>query len=95
MGFTSEAIASRLAAITMIEMNLVIERRDSRGDRSSRCRRISSSAMNFDIANACLGFVNGMMLAATMIDAGQIDYALIVDGEAVQVDGTIRLDGRD
>ncbi|MGC0249599.1 3-oxoacyl-ACP synthase III [Pseudactinotalea sp. Z1748] len=42
---------------------------------------LPSSAMNFDIANACLGFVNGMMLAATMIDAGQIDYALIVNSE--------------
>ncbi len=40
-----------------------------------------SSCLNFDLANACLGFVNGMQLAATMIDAGQIDYALIVDGE--------------
>jgi 3-oxoacyl-[acyl-carrier-protein] synthase-3 len=39
------------------------------------------SAMNFDIANACLGFVNGIHLAATMIDAGHIDYALIVNGE--------------
>lgn len=40
-----------------------------------------SSSLNFDITNACLGFVNGMQLAATMIDGGQIDYALIVDGE--------------
>lgn len=40
-----------------------------------------SSCLNFDLTNACLGFVNGMQLAATMIDAGQIDYALIVDGE--------------
>lgn len=40
-----------------------------------------STCLNFDITNACLGFVNGMQLAATMIDAGQIDYAVIVDGE--------------
>ncbi|MCE0485632.1 3-oxoacyl-ACP synthase III [Ornithinimicrobium sediminis] len=40
-----------------------------------------SSSLNFDITNACLGFVNGMQLAATMIDGGQIDYALVVDGE--------------
>lgn len=39
------------------------------------------SAMNFDIANACLGFVNGITVAGTMIDSGQIDYALIVAGE--------------
>ena len=42
---------------------------------------LPSSCLNFDLANACLGFVNGMQLAATMIDAGQIEYALVVDGE--------------
>lgn len=42
---------------------------------------LSSRAMNFDITNACLGFVNGMTVAASMIDAGQIDYALVVAGE--------------
>ncbi len=39
------------------------------------------SCLNFDLSNACLGFVNGMQLAGTMIDSGQIDYALIVDAE--------------
>ncbi|HUF96653.1 MAG TPA: 3-oxoacyl-ACP synthase III [Ilumatobacter sp.] len=39
------------------------------------------SCMNFDVGNACLGFVNGMQIAAAMIDAGTIEYALIVDGE--------------
>ena len=42
---------------------------------------LPSSALNFDVANACLGFVNGMTLAANMIDSGQIRYALIVAGE--------------
>src|SRR3954469_14450775 len=42
---------------------------------------LPSSCQNFDITNACLGFVNGMGLAGTMIDAGLIDYALVVDGE--------------
>ncbi|MGC5616539.1 3-oxoacyl-ACP synthase III [Georgenia sp. Z1491] len=42
---------------------------------------LPSSALNFDLANACLGFVNGMMLAATMIDSGQIEYAVIVNSE--------------
>ena len=42
---------------------------------------LPSSCMNFDIGNACLGFMNAMHLAATMIDAGTIEYALIVDGE--------------
>ena len=45
---------------------------------------LPSSAMNFDVANACLGFVNGMSLAANMIDSGQIKYALIVAGEDAQ-----------
>jgi 3-oxoacyl-[acyl-carrier-protein] synthase-3 len=42
---------------------------------------LPTTCLNFDLANACLGFMNGMQLAALMIDAGQIDYALIVDGE--------------
>jgi 3-oxoacyl-[acyl-carrier-protein] synthase-3 len=39
------------------------------------------SCQNFDVTNACLGFVNGMELAAAMIDSGLTDYALIVNGE--------------
>ena len=42
---------------------------------------LPTSCLNFDLANACLGFVNAMHIAATMIDAGQVRYALIVDGE--------------
>ena len=42
---------------------------------------LAPHCQNFDLSNACLGFVNGMQLAGTMIDSGQIDYALIVDGE--------------
>ncbi|NUL48065.1 3-oxoacyl-ACP synthase III [Cellulosimicrobium funkei] len=42
---------------------------------------LPTSATNFDITNACLGFVNGMTLASSMIDAGQIDYAIVVAGE--------------
>ena len=42
---------------------------------------LPSSAINFDIANACLGFINGMSLAATMIESGQIRYAVVVAGE--------------
>jgi len=42
---------------------------------------LPSSALNFDIANACLGFVNAMTLAGHLIDSGQIEYAMIVDGE--------------
>lgn len=42
---------------------------------------LPSSCQNFDVTNACLGFVNGMQLAGAMIDTGQIDYALVVNGE--------------
>ena len=42
---------------------------------------LSTSCLNFDIANACLGFINAMHLAAPMLDAGTVEYALIVDGE--------------
>ena len=42
---------------------------------------LAPSCLNFDVGNACLGFINGMQIAASAIDAGSIDYALIVDGE--------------
>lgn len=45
---------------------------------------LPTDCINFDLANACLGFLNGMQLAATMIDAGSIDYALVVDGEGTR-----------
>lgn len=49
-------------------------------------------AGNYDVRNACLGFLNGMAIAANMIEAGQINYALVVDGEGAQeaVMSTIR-----
>ena len=43
--------------------------------------QLAPSCLNFDVGNACLGFINGMQIAAAAIDAGSIDYALIVDGE--------------
>ena len=42
---------------------------------------LGSHALNFDIGNACLGFINGMDVAASMIERGQIDHALVVNGE--------------
>ena len=45
---------------------------------------LPTSCVNFDLANACLGFVNAMHLAGTMIDAGHIEYAVIVDGESAR-----------
>jgi len=46
----------------------------------------------FDVSNACLGFLNGMALAAEMIERGSIEAALIVSGEDARplVDETVR-----
>ena len=38
-------------------------------------------AVNFDLGNACLGFVNAMNIAAMAIETGQAKTVLIVDGE--------------
>ena len=46
--------------------------------------QLGPSCLNFDVGNACLGFINGMQIAAAAIDAGAIDYALIVDGEGTR-----------
>lgn len=42
---------------------------------------LSDTCQNFDVGNACLAFLNGMDIAARMIENGTIEYALIVDGE--------------
>jgi len=42
---------------------------------------LSPSCQNFDVTNACLGFMNGIEIAAAMIDGGLIDYALVVASE--------------
>ena len=43
--------------------------------------KLPSSAVAFDVSNACLGFVNGMMILANMIELGQVQAGLIVSGE--------------
>jgi acyl-CoA:acyl-CoA alkyltransferase len=43
---------------------------------------LAHSAMSFDIVNACLGFLNGMVMVANMIELGQIDTGLVVAAEA-------------
>lgn len=45
---------------------------------------LAPHCINFDLSNACLGFVNAMHMAGTLIEAGQIEYALIVDGEGTR-----------
>ncbi len=42
---------------------------------------LATEAVNFDVGNACLGFVNGMNVVASMIEHGEIDHGLVVDGE--------------
>ncbi len=53
---------------------------------------LPATCRNLDVANACLGFINGIELAGQMIEAGVIDYAVIVDGESAGeiVDTTIK-----
>jgi 3-oxoacyl-[acyl-carrier-protein] synthase-3 len=46
---------------------------------------VSENCQTFDIANACLAFVNGMDVAARMLEHGEIDYALVVDGETANL----------
>ena len=53
---------------------------------------ISPSCQVFDISNACLGFLNGMIVLANMIELGQVRRGLIVAGETAEdlVESTIR-----
>jgi 3-oxoacyl-[acyl-carrier-protein] synthase III len=46
---------------------------------------LGEDCQNFDVANACLAFINGMDIAARMIERGEIDYALVVDGETANL----------
>lgn len=53
---------------------------------------LSPRCINYDIGNACLGFLNAMVTVCLMIDAGMIRYGLIVDGEGSRevVEATVR-----
>lgn len=42
---------------------------------------LAPECMTFDISNACLGFMNGMITVANMIELGQIKAGLVVSGE--------------
>jgi 3-oxoacyl-[acyl-carrier-protein] synthase-3 len=46
---------------------------------------LPDTCQNFDVANACLAFLNGMDIASRMIERGEIDYALVVDGETADL----------
>ncbi len=43
--------------------------------------RLSKNALVFDISNACLGVLNGMVHIANMIELGQVQAGLVVAGE--------------
>jgi len=43
---------------------------------------LNENCLNFDVGNACLAFMNGMDIAARMIERAEVDYALVVDGES-------------
>ncbi|WP_101756912.1 3-oxoacyl-ACP synthase III [Oceanicoccus sp. KOV_DT_Chl] len=54
---------------------------------------LSPHCRNFDIGNACLGFVDGINNIMMMLEAGQIKYGLVVNGESARdpVEPTIEL----
>jgi acyl-CoA:acyl-CoA alkyltransferase len=43
---------------------------------------LPAGCANFDVGNACLAFLTGMELAGRMIEGGDVQYAMVVDGEA-------------
>ena len=47
--------------------------------------KLSAHCMNYDLGNACLGFVNGIYNIGLMIEAGAIKYGLVVAGEAGRI----------
>ncbi len=53
---------------------------------------MGSQTMNFDISNACLGAVSGIVTLANMVELGQIEAGLVVCGENGEplVETTIR-----
>ena len=46
---------------------------------------LPASCLNLDVTNACCGMVNGMLTVAGMIEAGVVDYALVINAEVAQV----------
>lgn len=44
--------------------------------------KLSANCRNYDIGNACLGFIDGMSTMMMMLESGQIKYGLVVNGES-------------
>lgn len=42
---------------------------------------LGEHVQNFDVSNACLGFVNSLSMLSAMIDSGQIKAGIVVSGE--------------
>lgn len=53
---------------------------------------LSAHCQNFDVGNACLAFMDGVRIAGGMIERGEIEYGLVVDGESSRyvVEQTLR-----
>ena len=53
--------------------------------------KLKAQCLIFDLSNACLGFLNGMLVLAGMIELGQVRHGLLVAGETAEdlVDSTI------
>ncbi len=45
---------------------------------------LSPACLIFDISNACLGFLDGMVVLANMIELGQVQNGLVVSGETAE-----------
>ncbi len=45
---------------------------------------LSEDCLIFDISNACLGFLDGMVMLANMIELGQVKNGLVVSGETAE-----------
>ena len=45
---------------------------------------LPASCLIFDISNACLGFLDGMVMLANMIELGQVRNGLVVSGETAE-----------
>ncbi len=45
---------------------------------------LQENCLIFDISNACLGFLDGMIMLANMIELGQVKYGLLVAGETAE-----------
>lgn len=81
--------AIRAAGIARSEIGVLVNTSVSRDylEPSTACAihnglQLPETCMNFDVSNACLGFMNGMDVVGNMIERGQVDYGIVVDAES-------------